>query len=77
MKWLEPEFIERVVLPLVIAFGMGVVAAGLVRDHREARALDVADQAMATADEAIAIAQVYREAYLGTCSAVVFAETRP
>lgn len=79
MKYLEPEFIERRVLPLVVAFGLGVLATGISRDYRYVQAIDLAeratqqtDEANQVAGEAIAVAQAYRDA----CAAPVLAEVQ-
>lgn len=84
MKYLEPEFIERSVLPLVVAFGLGVLATGIARDYREDHAVvlaekasQVADDANKVAGEAIAVAQAYREAWLACGAPLVIAEAQP
>lgn len=49
------EFCETRLLPVVMAFGFGVLAMGFAVDHREAAALEIAERA-------IAVAEVYRDA---------------
>lgn len=50
MKLLDSAFIEGTVLPLVIAFGLGVLAAGLAHDRQTANALVLADRAIDVAE---------------------------
>lgn len=49
------EFCETRLLPLVVAFGCGVLATGFAADQREAQAFEVARRA-------VAVAETYREA---------------
>jgi len=49
------EFCETRLLPVVIAFGAGVLAMGFAVDYREAHAFDVAARA-------VAVAEIYRDA---------------
>lgn len=48
------DFCEKRLLPLVVAFGFGVVVMKLAIEHREAQALDIAERA-------VAVAEIYRD----------------
>lgn len=58
MNWFErliaPEIMERHALPLVVAFGCGVLAYDIANEYREVRAIDVAARA-------VAVAETYRD----------------
>jgi hypothetical protein len=45
------EFCETRVLPVIVAFGCGVLAMGYAIDYREAQALGIARRAVAIAEE--------------------------
>lgn len=49
------EFCETRVLPVVLAFGCGVLVRGFAVDHREAQAFDIARRA-------VVVAEAYRDA---------------
>lgn len=51
MKLPTPEFIESRVLPVVVAFGLGVAITLHVQDIREAALLDLADRAVLVASK--------------------------
>lgn len=54
------DFCEKRLLPLVVAFGFGVVAMKLSVEHREAEAQQLATAAIELADDAIYVAETYR-----------------
>lgn len=62
MKYLSADFIEQRVLPVVLAFGLGVIVTLDVRNARMAELSDIADGAVAVAEHAINVAAQYREA---------------
>lgn len=60
MKLLDPDFVERALMPVVIAFGLGVVAADIARDHQMVAALELADRAVDVAERfRLACGEVY------------------